>query len=281
MNNIERFNELLNTTDVGVAILNIKNLNNFFYTMNDTLKEYFMYDEYEINKLTLNDITYYEDLSKTKQSGYQVLNGELPSITYEKRYIRKDSSIFWGLVTLTRISDCFLLYVIKDITAHKQIQKDIMKILSPLTKTQKNEYCRKIKKQIIAPVSNKDDSYFTVEFQKPINAKIYLQQRMLDSLVTFSPTDVKIIGASAINLCFLSDIVLPKYEDYHVILEFKLLGKHFELTGDVINDHKVDHGYEYNVGLIIDENMKTTLINVLNNVAILNRNSMNLYDTSF
>ena len=52
---------------------------------------------------------------------------------------------------------------------------------------------------------------------------------MGDTLITFSPTTVSIINASAGGLCFVI---------------FKLLGEDYEITGDIIRCNEIDLKYE-------------------------------------
>ncbi|WDV47613.1 PAS domain S-box protein [Clostridiaceae bacterium M8S5] len=280
MDTLLKLKELLKSDSVGVAILNIKNLNNCFYTMNDTLKEYFKYSEDEINRLTLADITHSDDLIKTLKSSQKILNKEIPRITYQKRYIRKDGTMFWGSTTLSRISDCFLLYIVKDITVLEEVEEEIKHLLAPLSDQDKNECCMKVKKQTIKKdASKKDRKYYRVALRQSICAKIHLQQNMKDSVMGFSPTNVCITNISAGGLCFISNERLPEYEEYEILFEFKLLGELLNLRGDIVRFGKVKGKYEYGVRFIIDENERDKLMKILNNVTVINRNLLDLYDT--
>jgi PAS domain S-box-containing protein len=63
------------------------------------------YSAEELLTKTFWDITHPEDLRRNAAVALPFLHGETRQLTIEKRYVRKDGSIMWGLVTATMIRD--------------------------------------------------------------------------------------------------------------------------------------------------------------------------------
>lgn len=76
-------------------------------------------------------LTHPDDAPRTTEALEQLLNG-IQSCTFEKRYIRKDTSILWVNITMSAIHDRFnasphYLAVIEDITERKRVQEEGMR----------------------------------------------------------------------------------------------------------------------------------------------------------
>jgi signal transduction histidine kinase len=77
---------------------------------------------------TISDITHPEDLGKSIDFINKTGEGKLNSYHIEKRYVRKDSSIFWGDLSVTPLKDKngnieAIVGVISDITKRKEAEK--------------------------------------------------------------------------------------------------------------------------------------------------------------
>ncbi|WDV47627.1 PilZ domain-containing protein [Clostridiaceae bacterium M8S5] len=280
MKNLVKFDKLLKSDTLGVAILNVKNLTNFFFKTNDKFKEFLQYDEDTLNQLILTDKEYSNIMTEIMEDANEIIKGKESYITYPKEYTRKDLSKFWALVSITRISDSFLLYIIQDNSTIRKMEKDINELIEPLSEEEVNEYCLKIKKQTIKEgYSEKDRRYFRVDFGIPVCAKMYLFQNIKGSIMGFSPNNVCIYNISGNGLCFYTSYELPKYEEFKMVFKFSLLGVKLRLIGEVVRVRRVKNKIEYGVKFEINETETDKLIGVLNEVSIMKRNGMTFYDT--
>ena len=85
------------------------------------------YSEEEIIALGLVGISHPEDWEKDYQFGSRLLRGEIPTYTIDKRYIRKDGTVFWGQLTVSMMHDAegkptMVIGMIEDITEQKQAE---------------------------------------------------------------------------------------------------------------------------------------------------------------
>lgn len=84
----------------------------------------------ELHQLTLSDVTYHEDWLKTKENIEKMLKKEISEYHIEKRFIRKDKTIFWGKLYVSAVyNDAnhieYFVGVIIDITDNKQLEGQI------------------------------------------------------------------------------------------------------------------------------------------------------------
>jgi len=91
------------------------------------------YSEAELLKLTFKDISHPDDLSKDVLNIQRLILKEIAVYKTEKLYIRKDSSVVWGALTVTAIYDSkdrflYNLGIIEDITFRINSEKEIRKL---------------------------------------------------------------------------------------------------------------------------------------------------------
>ena len=72
--------------------------------VNDKLCAIVGYPREELLELTFQDITYPDDLETDLGYMRQVLSGEIPTYSTEKRYIRKDRSLVWINLTVSLLA---------------------------------------------------------------------------------------------------------------------------------------------------------------------------------
>jgi PAS domain S-box-containing protein len=83
------------------------------------------YSAEELVTMTFLDITHPEDRPSNAATVQPFLRGETGEYTIEKRYVRKDGSIMWGLVTATMVRDAEghplrTIAMIQDVTERRQ-----------------------------------------------------------------------------------------------------------------------------------------------------------------
>ena len=88
------------------------------------------YEKDEFLTKTLSDLTYFEDIEELNKSIEQLTNGLVENCRFEKRYIKKDRSFFWGETCLSLLKNTHgqpNLWVSNtiDITERKQVEESL------------------------------------------------------------------------------------------------------------------------------------------------------------
>ncbi len=101
-----------------------------FTHVNEAFEPMFGYTPEEAKNLTHLDITHPEDVELSRQKLQSVIGGELDFYRLEKRYVRKDGSVFWADLTCTPVvsldrSVAAAVAVIVDISEQKKIQGEL------------------------------------------------------------------------------------------------------------------------------------------------------------
>lgn len=83
------------------------------------------YSEAEMLKMRFQDITHPDDLDLDLENVEKMLCGEVTTYQMEKRYLHKDGSTVWGLLSVSLVRDerskpLFFISQIQDITAQKE-----------------------------------------------------------------------------------------------------------------------------------------------------------------
>ncbi|MBC7320059.1 PAS domain S-box protein [bacterium] len=118
---------------------------------NPTWQRMIGYTEEELKSITWKKFTYPEDIDKDLENFKKLLDGEIDEYTLEKRFIRKDGSIFWGRMRCSRIEAergnfLYELGTVEDVTekrlmeeelrlSYERIKKSFDDIISVLSRT--------------------------------------------------------------------------------------------------------------------------------------------------
>ena len=89
----DQFETLFEKTPIGIAIRNVES--NKFINVNSNLANMLGYSKEELYQLDRSVFTHPEDEKDLEEKTQKLLNGEIGYFQSEKRYIRKDGSIFW------------------------------------------------------------------------------------------------------------------------------------------------------------------------------------------
>jgi len=86
------------------------------------------YTEAELLGMTLQEITHPEDLPGGLDMSRRILSGEIPSYTTERRLLRRDGQVIWGLLTVSALRKPdgevdYFIAVVEDITELKAAQE--------------------------------------------------------------------------------------------------------------------------------------------------------------
>ncbi len=115
---------------VGVAIVRMDNRR--YHKVNARYCEILGYSPQELLKMSILDITHPGDREQDQQLLQDLLDGEKKDCTIEKRYIRKDGSVVWVILTLSLIpplkgeSHSFSIGIIRDITKRKSAEEELI-----------------------------------------------------------------------------------------------------------------------------------------------------------
>ena len=107
---------------VGIGERNMKT--DLITRVNEHFCQMTGYTQSELSKLSYEELTYHQDFLESKEYLQKLDNGEIDNFTLEKRYVRKDGSIFWAATTACLIDipgkqTKSSLAIIKDISDRK------------------------------------------------------------------------------------------------------------------------------------------------------------------
>ena len=119
-----RFRATFELAAAGVALVD---LDGRWQRVNRRLCTKLGYTEGELLSLTFQDITHPDDLDADLAYVQQLLRGEIPVYSMEKRYIRKDGTLLWILLTVALVrgedgAPQYFISVIQDISEQKKAQ---------------------------------------------------------------------------------------------------------------------------------------------------------------
>ena len=117
-----RFRATFEQAAVGIAHLAIDGR---WLRVNQRLCQMLDYDREQLLSLTFQDITHPDDLDKDLELTRQLLAGEIPRLSLEKRYLRRDGKVLWANLSATLVRHTngephYFISVVEDIGLRKQ-----------------------------------------------------------------------------------------------------------------------------------------------------------------
>ncbi len=152
---------------IGMAITSMEKQ---WLEVNNKLCEILGYTKEELLLMTWNQITFEEDLDVEISNFNKILNEELESYTLDKRFIRKDGTIIYTLITVRCVKDIydrikFFLVLVQNITDRKIAEEKLKQQNEELIKArQKAEESDRLKSAFLANMSH--------EIRTPMNGII-------------------------------------------------------------------------------------------------------------
>ncbi len=131
-----RFRTMFERAAVGIALVAP---NGRWLRVNDALCKIVGYSSDELTKLTFQNITFPEDLSKSLYLDQELIEGRIDHYYLDKRYVRKDGEIIWisiGVtkqVTMDGSLDCFIA-IVENIQARKVAEASLAALHRDLEK---------------------------------------------------------------------------------------------------------------------------------------------------
>ena len=124
----ERFRRVFEETGVGMAS---NTLDGIFMDVNQAFADMLGYSREELVGKSVFDVTFPEDMPKTRDHRAKSIDEGRQMDTLEKRFLRKDGSHFWGLLNRTLIRDAdgnpdHFESQIQDIDEQRQTQEQLL-----------------------------------------------------------------------------------------------------------------------------------------------------------
>ncbi|PJD96208.1 MAG: hypothetical protein CK426_00705 [Legionella sp.] len=122
------FRSTMEYAAIGMALVS---LDGQFTKVNKALCEIVGFSEEELLKVTFQHITHVDDLQTDLSNVDKLLSGEINSYQMEKRYIKKDKSIIWILLSASLVRNhqnnpLFFIAQIQDINHQKKIEQELI-----------------------------------------------------------------------------------------------------------------------------------------------------------
>ncbi|MCX7166685.1 MAG: PAS domain S-box protein, partial [Rhodocyclales bacterium] len=116
--------------DVANAGISITDRNGRYLLSNERWDEILGYGREEIQGLTYEDVTHPDDLEGARIRFQELIEGKVDKYRFEKRYVRKDGSVFWADLSVSAIKDgndavINVVGMLVDITARKQAEAEL------------------------------------------------------------------------------------------------------------------------------------------------------------
>ena len=116
--------------NAGVGI-STTDTNGHYVDFNSRWAEFLGYERGELLAITTLDITHPDDRTAMRARMSDLLSGKVNSFYLEKRFVRKDGQIVWGLLSVTPIRDAAgrikeIIGVVVDITARKLAEQKLI-----------------------------------------------------------------------------------------------------------------------------------------------------------
>jgi PAS domain S-box-containing protein len=137
-----RFRSIFDTSPVGIALAETHSQR--IVQVNDSLCRMLGYSCDDLTSLSISDISHPEDFSRERQLIREKLQSENDSVTFDKRFIRKDGSICWARLTaglLKQSSEMLplVLGIVEDITEARRAEEERKKLEAQVQHAQKLE----------------------------------------------------------------------------------------------------------------------------------------------
>ncbi len=123
-----RFRTAFENAPIGMELIS---LTGEILRVNKAFCELTGYTNDELEKMNFRDITHPDDLLSNENVVQELKNGTIDVTSFEKRYIRKDSSIIWVFVSATLFRNTqdipqYFIAQVEDITRRKKAEEDML-----------------------------------------------------------------------------------------------------------------------------------------------------------
>ena len=132
----ELFRKIFEESPIGIVMLD-EDLH--LIKGNSAYAQMLGYTEDELLKLSLKDITHPNHIATDIENIKKLYKGEISEYKIEKRYIKKNKEVIWGLLSFSKITDkdnnlLYYLGIVEDITTRKEIQSTLEQLVKERTR---------------------------------------------------------------------------------------------------------------------------------------------------
>ncbi|MEQ8188442.1 MAG: PAS domain S-box protein [Candidatus Eremiobacterota bacterium] len=125
----EKLQAIFNIANIGIAITDTTGR---YVMFNNWWIEILGYDREEMRNFTNLDITYPDDKETSRAWFLKIVQGKIENYRLEKRFVKKDNSVFWGDLSVSSIKDkdnnvTNVVGIVTDITERKQADEALKK----------------------------------------------------------------------------------------------------------------------------------------------------------
>lgn len=126
-NSESRLRMAVANSPVGLALVSLEGR---WVEVNRAISDLLGYSSEELSRLTFQQLTHADDLETDLHLVNELLLGQRSSYQMEKRYIRKDGSLIWGLLSVSLIRDAqgdpaYFISQIQDMTDVREVRREL------------------------------------------------------------------------------------------------------------------------------------------------------------
>jgi PAS domain S-box-containing protein len=210
MKSESNFRSIFTNAAIGIDVVDEKGN---FLQVNEALANMMGYSAEELTKLDIESVTYSEDIDKSFTPLEEIFKNKKNCYRIEKRYVRKDGSVFWADLSVSPYFDVvtnqnLAIGTIIDISQAKMLQEELQR------SKEEAEQANQAKSEFLANMSH--------EIRTPLNAVIGFTE-LLESMVTDrkQKSYLDSIKAGGKNLLMLINDILDLSKIEAGKLEFK------------------------------------------------------------
>jgi diguanylate cyclase (GGDEF)-like protein/PAS domain S-box-containing protein len=143
------------------------------------------YTPEELEQVSNMELTHPDDLAETVERIQQLVRGEIQGYRIEKRYFRKDGSIFWADLSVSAVYDddgqiAYLIGIVADITERKQAEEALRE-----------------SEQFVQQITTAIPDILYI-YDLAMQSNVYSNRQMVDVL-GYSPEEVQAMGSNVIS----------------------------------------------------------------------------------